>query len=206
MQGHTVVVEQGGTSWWIPFVTALFVALVAALASYYATWRFKRSDVDRENAFRAADLIDEAERTVAVDETGASATARLLRQALRRTAPIDDLNLDDAFFAAVDYNEYLQRWKQPPDRAAYWQGQAIANIREALTPHLSAPRLVRRKEQGIRLFPKQEELFAMPTDDPQGFMSALARWQSRERHVPDADDPGQAGSQHLGHDDVEHEL
>jgi hypothetical protein len=73
-------------------------------------------------------------------------------------------NLDDAFYAALDYHEYLQQWKQPPDRAGYWQNWAIGNIREALTPHLSAPNLARRKEQGIRLFPKQEELLAMPTD------------------------------------------
>jgi hypothetical protein len=53
-----IVVERDGTDWWIPFATALFVAFVAALASYYATWRFKKGDVNRENAFRAAGLVD----------------------------------------------------------------------------------------------------------------------------------------------------
>ena len=66
--------------------------------------------------------------------------ARLVRHALRRTARIDDSNLDDAFFAALDDHEHLQQWEQPPARAGYWQGWAIANVREALAPHLSAPR------------------------------------------------------------------
>jgi hypothetical protein len=46
----TIVVVHSGTSWWIP----LTIAVVAAAASYCATWRMKRANVNRENAFRAA--------------------------------------------------------------------------------------------------------------------------------------------------------
>jgi hypothetical protein len=34
-------------SWWVPSVSALFVALVAATVSYSVTWRFKRADIQR---------------------------------------------------------------------------------------------------------------------------------------------------------------
>lgn len=41
---RTIVIERGGeTSWWVPFLSALAVALFAAAASDYATWRFKKS-------------------------------------------------------------------------------------------------------------------------------------------------------------------
>jgi hypothetical protein len=55
------VIEHGGTSWWVP----LLVALAAALASYVATGWLKRADINRESAFRAADLIDDAEQVAA---------------------------------------------------------------------------------------------------------------------------------------------
>jgi hypothetical protein len=82
---RTIVIERGGTAWWVPFVTALGVALAAVAGSYYATWRFKKGDVNRENVFKAADLVDEAAQMVSrpsryADEGGASTTLRLIGQ------------------------------------------------------------------------------------------------------------------------------
>ena len=144
---QTVVIEREGTAWWIPFVTALFVAVVAALASYYATWRFKKGDVNRENAFRAAGLVDEAEqiahRKDRYDaEGGADTTMRLLQEAQVRARPVDDSDLDDRFRAAIAYNNALIKGKGQPPRARHWLSVSIWNVQRALAPHLSAPKLL----------------------------------------------------------------
>lgn len=78
---QTIVIERGGTPWWVPFVTTLLVALVAAVVSYYVTWRFKKVDFDRENGVRAADHVDEAERGVTHGTIDSESAMRLLRQA-----------------------------------------------------------------------------------------------------------------------------
>src|SRR5262249_19886968 len=135
-----IIVERGGTPWWIPFATALFVAVVAALASWYATWRFKRSDVNRENALPAVDLGDEAERLVArVDryetepEGGGLVTSRLLQEARVRAEPLGDGELDDRFRAALGYYvQVIGLSREPPGRARYWLYTATVNIRLAL--------------------------------------------------------------------------
>jgi hypothetical protein len=185
---RTIVVERGGPAWWIPFATALFVATVAALASYYATWRFKRADVNRENAVQARDLVDDAERIASSPDRyreggGAKATSRLLQQALIRAQPIDDWNLFDDFFAAQDYNFRLQQWDEPPNSARYWLGEAIAQVRQALVPYLSAPRLFRgAKLAKSRSFPTFDEMRSMPSDDrdPQKIVDALVDWRAKQ--------------------------
>jgi hypothetical protein len=98
-RGGAIVSEHGGTpTWWIP----LLVALAAAGVSYAVTWRFKRADVDRENALRAVDLVDEAEQIASLqkrwrDDGGARTTMRLLQQARVRAQPLDDVDLDERF-------------------------------------------------------------------------------------------------------------
>jgi hypothetical protein len=44
------------------------------------------------------------------------------------------------------------------------------------------------------LFPKQDDLLAMPTDDPQGFMTALADWEKSAFNIPEetSADPSRA--------------
>jgi hypothetical protein len=75
------------------FLSTLVVALFAAAASYYATWRFKKGDVIRDNAFRAADLVDEASRVAGhptryeEEAGGLSGTLRLLWEGRVRAEP-----------------------------------------------------------------------------------------------------------------------
>jgi hypothetical protein len=81
-----MVVHDGGTPWWVPLIVGLSVALAAACASYAAAWWFKKRDVDRENAFRAAERVDEAEQITARRERydaegGAAAVLRLVQEA-----------------------------------------------------------------------------------------------------------------------------
>ena len=66
-RGGAIVNESGGTPWWVPVVTTLAVALTAAAVSYAVSWRFKRADVDRENALRAVVRVDEAEQIPSLD-------------------------------------------------------------------------------------------------------------------------------------------
>jgi hypothetical protein len=65
-RGGAIVNESGGTPTWVTFLLAFGVALVAAAVSYSVTWKFKKTDVDRENALRAVDLVDEAEQIAAL--------------------------------------------------------------------------------------------------------------------------------------------
>jgi hypothetical protein len=58
-RGANLVIERGGgPGWWVPLLIALAVALVAAIALYSVSWRFKKADVDRETALQAADVVD----------------------------------------------------------------------------------------------------------------------------------------------------
>jgi hypothetical protein len=144
---RTVVVDHGGTPWWVPLLTALVVAAAAAAASCYATWRFKTADVNRESALRAADLVDEAEQLASfaagrTDETAAT-TERLLQQARIRAQSLNDPKVDDRFRAAIGFISELRTWQPIPGRSWHWLREAIANVREGLVPHLRAPRLVR---------------------------------------------------------------
>jgi hypothetical protein len=107
---RTIVIERGGTAWWVPFLTALLVAVLAVVASYYATWKFKKVDVNRESAFRTADLVNQAEQIAswpgrygAEAEGGAESTMRLLQEARIRAQPLGDDDLDDSFKAAGSY-------------------------------------------------------------------------------------------------------
>jgi carbohydrate-selective porin OprB len=105
--------------WWIP----LLVALAAAAGSYAVTWRFKRADVDRENALRAIDLVDEAERIAAFEDLSINdgpteETYRILQEARARAEPLDDKELDKRFQAALIYNSDLQGWRRRRARRA----------------------------------------------------------------------------------------
>ena len=98
----------GGTPSWVTFLLAVGVAVVAALASYLLTWRFKKEDFDRENALRAADLIDEAERLTSEptryerEPDGSEVVRRLVQQARIRAEPLHDPEPDDRFKATLD--------------------------------------------------------------------------------------------------------
>jgi hypothetical protein len=184
---RTIVIERGGTAWWLPFVTTLGVALAAALASYVVTWRFKRADVDRENAIRAIDLVDEAEQLASREDIyrdagGATATLHLLQMARVRAQPIDDPDLDDCFRAAQSYNFDLTLWDEQAGRALHWLREAIANVRAALVPHLAAPKLVRRTQPPEHSFPTLDELNAMASDpggrDGNVRLDALVDWRA----------------------------
>ncbi len=182
---RTIVIERGGTPWWIPFATALFVALAAAAASYYAAWRFKKSDVNRENAFRAAELVDQAEQIASRQdryeaEGGPATTMRLLHEARVRAEPVADSDLDDRFKAALLFNFDLQVWHDPePPGGRHWLYEAIANIRGGLVPHLSAPQLTGRPRPPKRSFPGLAELNAMANDAYDGNVriNALTDWR-----------------------------
>jgi hypothetical protein len=180
---RTVVVEHGGTSWWIPVV----ITVGAAAASYYATWRFKRSDVNRENAFRAADLVDEAEQLAArrelydaVPEGGANAVLHLLQAARVRAQPLEDDDLDDRLIAALNFVVDVALWRQQPGPARHWVNEGIANVRSALVPHLAAPKLLRRGRPVEQSFPRTEELNAMENNDDDGtqLLGELAQWRA----------------------------
>jgi hypothetical protein len=182
---RTLVVEHGSdTSWWIPLV----VAAVAALASYYATWRFKKSDVNRENAIRAADLVDEAEQLVsrrdrfeAEPEGGETVALRLLQQARVRAQPLEDSGLDDRFRAAFSYIGALLIMRgERPEPARHWLAEAIANVRAALVPHLSAPKFFRRRMPTERSFPTEFEFDRMTRESgsKQEVIDKLVQWRA----------------------------
>jgi hypothetical protein len=181
---RTIVVERGGgTAWWIP----LGVALIAAATAYYATWKFKKADVNRENAFRVADLVYEAEQIVSrperyAAEGGAMTTSRLLGGARVRAQPLEDDDLNDRFQAAQILNVDLQLSNEEPGhgRGRYWLGIAIWNVRVALFPHLAAPRFVGRTLRRERTFPTMADLMAMPSDDYDANvrLDALVDWRA----------------------------
>src|SRR2546422_562534 len=103
-----IVIHEGGTPWWVPLAIGLGIAFVAAVVSYAATWRFKKVDVDRENAFRAAQLVDEAEQIATSRqrfeaEGGAAAVWRLIQEARVRAQPLLSSEIEDRFRAALDY-------------------------------------------------------------------------------------------------------
>jgi hypothetical protein len=185
---RTIIVEKGGVAWWIPLATTLFVALVAAAVSYCATWRFKLADVNRESASRVAELVYEAEQLVArrerysaAPEGGARTTLFLLQSARIRAQPLAEIDpgLDDRLMAAVSFNFELLLWDEETARALHWLAEAIANVRVALVPQLTAPNLIRRKREAKRVFPTAEELHAMPNNDPRGteLIDALVDWR-----------------------------
>jgi hypothetical protein len=188
-RGATLVVERGGgTPWWVPLAIALGVALVAAFVSYAVTWRFKRADVDRENALRAVDIVDRAEQIASLDDLwnneggGGMATYRLLQEARVRAQPLDDNDLDQRFRVALSYNVELVGWDEKTSAARDWLAGAISDIREALVPHLAAPNFIRRNREVLREFPTQEELNAMPSDrygrKGQPRIDALVQWKA----------------------------
>jgi hypothetical protein len=173
-------------AWWVPFGSALAVALAAALASYYVTWRMKRADVNRESALRVSDLIDEAEQLAAFSDQRGGAEApstvlRLLQRARVRAQPLlGDTELADRFLAAVSYSFELAGWPNVTSHGWHWMGNAIANVREALVPHLTPPKLVGRSKTTDRSFPTSAEFKALPMNDRDGadLLDALVNWRA----------------------------
>jgi hypothetical protein len=185
-RARTVVIEHGSTSWWLP----LLIAVAAAAASYYATWRFKRADVNRENALRAADLVDEAEqlaarpdRYIAAPDGGAKAILHALQPARIRAQPLGDRELEDRFIAALNLAFDAVLWNTDAARVRHWLSEAIANVRSALVPHLAAPKLIRRARPVERSFPPVEVLNAMENNDDDGeqLIGALVRWRAERQ-------------------------
>jgi hypothetical protein len=155
-------------AWWVPFTTALVVSLVAATVSYAVTWRFKRADVERENAFRVADLIAEAYRLAGGNEhteKDAEEVELRMQEAIVRAQPLGDADLADrvgaadwyAFMLRIDINLVAP---EPAEmtRAWRWARAALANVRAGLVPHLASPKLVGRRRAAERSFPTQEQL------------------------------------------------
>lgn len=176
-----VAVQEGGTSWWVPVA----VAAAAAAASYAAAWWLKRRDVERENAFRAASLVDNAEllsssRERYAAEGGVNTLLRLLQQARIRAQPLSSTELDDRFQAALDYViGYGLRPPGQPEPVGAWRlvNDAVANVREGLIPFLAAPRfLPGRAVAKLRSFPTVAELRAMPAGDEE-WVAAILDWQ-----------------------------
>ena len=141
-----IIIEHGGggTPWWVP----LAIGLGAAVLAYLATWRFKRVDFDRENALRAADLVDEAEQIASrTDRYGAEGGARtisgLLRQARIRAEPLHDSDLDDRLMAAHYFAGDLieMRGNRVPERTG-WRKRRRPFARRSfpISPLPSSPR------------------------------------------------------------------
>jgi hypothetical protein len=190
------VVKQG-TPWWVPIVAALLVAAFAAAASYYATWRFKRADFDRENAVRAAEELDEADRVLSLarrsrDEGDiADALYQFLQRARIRAEPLYDADLEDRVEVAI----YLvsQPMLVGGFRGERLLARAIADARAGLLPHLSRPGLWPRRRNPVgRTFPTSSELIAMHDierddegfliyQDDEGLMDQIDEWQKRAK-------------------------
>jgi hypothetical protein len=182
-----IVVEGGGTPWWVPLAIALGVALVAALVSYVATWRFKAADFDRENALRTVDLVDEAELIASVEdrwrsEGGAETTMLRLQRARVRAQPLKDEALDNRFRAALMHNLDVRTWAPETSASRYWLSRAITSVREGLVPHLAAPMFFGRGEPREPSFPTSEELNAMPnSNEGSERIDALNEWDAQRR-------------------------
>jgi hypothetical protein len=144
-------------------------------------------DVNRENGFRAADLVDEAEQIASRPErydaeaSGPVTVSRLLQEARVRAQPLADDDLDDRMRAAVYFCQELLTLQSEPGAARHWLAEATANIRSGLVPHLSAPSLFRRAQPLQRSFPTSTELYAMNTDHREGqvLIGALIAWRAQ---------------------------
>jgi hypothetical protein len=192
VSARLVVIHESATPWWVPLIVGLSVAVIAALASYYATWRFKKADAERESAFRAVDLVNEAERIAARSHRfsdSAPSVLRLLQDARVRAQPLNSSELDDRFRAAYDFLFMGGLWQPPgvePVGARRWMEEAVANIREGLVPYLAAPHFLPFRSAIVlpRSFPTLEELQAMPHGaDGQELMSALNAWKDARSGV-----------------------
>jgi hypothetical protein len=144
---RVVVIENGGTPWWVPFLATLVVGLAAAMASYLATWWFKKRDIEGENARQAASLVDDPERALPGGETYTKGVPidplddvnRLLREARLRAQPLNDRDLDQRLGVALYFLSDAQEWTTQPVGARPWMHRAIDNVRVRLAPYL-APR------------------------------------------------------------------
>lgn len=188
-----IVVERGGTSWWVPLLIGLATVAGAAIASYLATWWFKKYDIDGQNAIRAAAPVDEAEKTIA----GAGGYSQIpsdpfgraqlsLQEARIRSQPLGDGDLDDRLIAAHYFLTTIQEWagRQAPGGELRWAREAVANVREGLAPYLSPPRVIplsRRKLATSRSFPTFAELKGIELhQDPSGLIEALDSWKNSQ--------------------------
>lgn len=176
-------------AWWVPFTTALVVSLVAATVSYAVTWRFKRADVERENAFPVAGLIAEAERLApdTRDFRVAEEMGLRLREAEVRALPLDDPDLADridvarAHCAVLEsfgsHTNFMANWEpDETERILYWADRALGNVRAALVPHLAPPKFLGRRRAGERVFPTYDEYMKMG-DELSEIIDDLDEWE-----------------------------
>lgn len=184
-----VIIDRGGTSWWVPLLIALGAAIVAGGASYLATWWFKRVDFNKETALRAADFVDEAERAISGSSRNpgpptsnqANDWLRLLQMARVRCQPLGDGDLDDRLMAALAYAYDFQDWGTHPG-GRRWMSEAVANVRECLNVHLAAPPLLpstrSASKSKTRSFPTSKELESLQRRNRGAqFMIALQEWK-----------------------------
>jgi hypothetical protein len=190
---RVVVVEKGGTPWWVPLVATLLTVLVAGLASYFATWWFKKRDIDGVNARQAATLIDDAETALpgpttysTVGESDSIETAaRLLREARLRAQPLHDYDLDERLQTALMFLSDVQEWTKQPVGVRPWMRAAIENVRAGLAPYLAPPPAIpwrRLTEDVERSFPTFSEYIGIKREggDPEEITQALDDWYAEE--------------------------
>jgi hypothetical protein len=187
---RTIVVKQGGTPWWVPLLATLLIGIAAAIASYLATWWFKKRDIDGDNARQAALFVDEAERALPRPTASARQTlsdpletvSRLLRKARLRAQPLDDFDLDQRMDVALYFFSDAQEWGAQPVGARPWMQRAIDNVRVGLAPYLAPPPIIPRRPQQVfveKLFPRFDEYIAIKRfaeDDPEGVTQGLDDW------------------------------
>jgi hypothetical protein len=147
--------------------------------------------VERENAFRVADLVVEAERLASDPDLPdvARDVQRLLQEARIRAQPLDDPELDDRMQATnwfalklrvtrgpqeLNFNEVAAMW--------YWTREAIANVRAGLVPHLASPRLLGRRRPTDRAFPTFAEVTKM--GQKASFDDDLVEWRDGALESP----------------------
>jgi hypothetical protein len=187
---RTIVIERGGTPWWVPLVIGLATVAAAALASYLATWWFKKRDIDGENARQAVALIGEAEKAVSglggyslAVSSPLGPLSQLLQEARIRAQPLGDAELDDRLKAASSFVVTFQEWREKPDGSRRWLGEAIANVREGFAAYLAPSPLIpwrRTKIERLRSFPTYGELlsFERRAREPEALVEALEDWHA----------------------------
>jgi hypothetical protein len=190
---RVLVIEKGGTPSWVPLVATLLTVLVAGVASYFATWWFKKRDIDGVNAHQAATLVDDSETALPGPTTyepedqsdSIQAAARLLREARLRAQPLHDHDLDERLQTALLFLSDVQEWTKQPVGVGPWMRAAMENVRAGLAPYLAPPPALpwrRLREDAERSFPAFSEYIGIKRDggDPEEITQMLDDWYAEE--------------------------
>jgi len=193
-----VIIEKGGTPWWVPLLATLLIGVAAAIASYLATWWFKKRDIDGENARQAATLVDDADRALPrstetfttqvsqMPDDPLDKVTRLLREARLRAQPLNDFDLDQRLGTALYFLSDAQEWRKRPVGARPWMHRAIDNVRIGLAPYLAPPPLIPWRRPNVFLevlFPSFSEYIGIKRfakEDPEAVTQGLDDWFAKE--------------------------